>query len=403
MRTGFTLVMFALILYIVTVGAVFNNTQQTRLARVRDAQLSGYDASIRPKPDTTITDFAERVGRVPALRVAVLDYAELAEGYFELPEHKAGNYGVDFGHRGGLPVTMTLRETVTFAPANFLDSTTDRLDVRLPQYASDRDVWGALKSDPSLAVLPSFYAGSDEHVQRPRLMPGDTLLLRDPASGNVVRKTVAGLLAPSDSVGPPALSGIVLGAGAQGDFPELRLSRLYLVHLSRGADPKIAERGLNQAFAGAGAESVLVDQLLSQTQQAMMTVIRLVQLFLALGLIVGVAGLGVISARAVHERYHDIGTLRAIGFERGAVGWQFVIESSLVALLGITIGIGTGVLGGYTLFRFVLELPDTRAVFPWAEMILPGLGAWVATLLFTLGPARHATRVLPVEALRYSG
>jgi ABC-type antimicrobial peptide transport system permease subunit len=49
------------------------------------------------------------------------------------------------------------------------------------------------------------------------------------------------------------------------------------------------------------------------------TINRLIQGFMGLGLIVGVAALGVISARAVVERRQQIGVLRAIGFRRGMV------------------------------------------------------------------------------------
>ena len=57
-----------------------------------------------------------------------------------------------------------------------------------------------------------------------------------------------------------------------------------------------------------------------------------------LGLVVGVAALGVISARAVVERRQQIGVLRAIGFRRGMVQAVFLIESSFIALTSIVVG-----------------------------------------------------------------
>ena len=62
--------------------------------------------------------------------------------------------------------------------------------------------------------------------------------------------------------------------------------------------------------------------------------------FLTVGLVVGVAALGVISTRAVVERRQQIGMLRALGFQREMVSWIFLIESSFVALLGIGLGAG---------------------------------------------------------------
>lgn len=54
---------------------------------------------------------------------------------------------------------------------------------------------------------------------------------------------------------------------------------------------------------------------------------RLIQGFMGLGLIVGVAALGVISARSVVERRQQIGMLRAIGFRRSMVRDAFLLES----------------------------------------------------------------------------
>jgi len=116
-----------------------------------------------------------------------------------------------------------------------------------------------------------------------------------------------------------------------------------------------------------------------------------------------VAGLAVISARAVHERRREIGALRALGFKKGMVGWQFVIETSFIALIGIVLGIAVGTLGGYNLFSVTIEDPDARFVFPWTQMLVLGLSVWAASLLFTIVPAVRASRIPAVEALRYEG
>ena len=66
--------------------------------------------------------------------------------------------------------------------------------------------------------------------------------------------------------------------------------------------------------------------------------------FMSLGLVVGIAALGVVSARAVVERRHQIGVLRAIGYSRGMVQLSFLLESSFIALLGIGLGLVLGLL-----------------------------------------------------------
>ena len=67
----------------------------------------------------------------------------------------------------------------------------------------------------------------------------------------------------------------------------------------------------------------------------------------ALGLLVGIAGLGVVMVRAVRERRRNIGVLRALGFQAGTVQRAFLTESSLVALEGILFGSALGLVTAY--------------------------------------------------------
>ena len=62
---------------------------------------------------------------------------------------------------------------------------------------------------------------------------------------------------------------------------------------------------------------------------------------------VGVAALGVISARAVVERRQQIGVLRSIGFRRRMVQVTFLLESSFVALTAIVVGTVLGLVIAY--------------------------------------------------------
>jgi putative ABC transport system permease protein len=123
--------------------------------------------------------------------------------------------------------------------------------------------------------------------------------------------------------------------------------------------------------------------------------------FLGLGLIVGVAALGVISARSVVERRHEIGVMRAIGFERERVQASFLIESCMVAVVGIVVGTLLGLGIAFNIIR------DTKSQASW-ENLVPWLGLGIvfaiviaAALLTAYLPARQASRVFPAEALRY--
>ena len=91
-----------------------------------------------------------------------------------------------------------------------------------------------------------------------------------------------------------------------------------------------------------GIETLDVKESIAAAQSSQKALFNLLIGYMALGLFVGIAALGVISARAVVERRHGIGVLRAIGFTRGMVQLSFLAESSFIAILGIGLGLGFG-------------------------------------------------------------
>ena len=125
---------------------------------------------------------------------------------------------------------------------------------------------------------------------------------------------------------------------------------------------------------------------------------------MALGLIVGVAALGVISARAVVERRQQIGVLRAIGFRRGMVQSALLLESSFIALTAIVVGTALGLLLAANIVRDQQRQPswhDLTLHVPWLNLAIIFAAVYAVALIATLAPARRASRVRPAEALRY--
>jgi putative ABC transport system permease protein len=131
---------------------------------------------------------------------------------------------------------------------------------------------------------------------------------------------------------------------------------------------------------------------------------RLIQGFLGLGLVVGVAALGVVSARSVVERRQHIGVLRAIGFQRSMVRWTFVLEAMLVAVSAIAIGTVLALALAYNVIRDSQSQPgnDNLAfAVPWLNLLVVFATVLGAALVSAWMPARKASRIQPAEALRY--
>jgi len=142
-----------------------------------------------------------------------------------------------------------------------------------------------------------------------------------------------------------------------------------------------------------------IQAVINSILETTMGVFNLLQAYLALGLIVGIAGLGVITMRNVVERRQETGALRAIGFRKSMVLRSFLFELSFIALTGIALGNVLGIALSYDIY---LRFFATQAAFivPWARLAILGGIAFVGSVLATASPAVRAARMPPAQALR---
>ena len=69
-------------------------------------------------------------------------------------------------------------------------------------------------------------------------------------------------------------------------------------------------------FVDYGMQVYVIEEEVIEIQSLIFAIFSIFKAFLALGLIVGIAGLGVVTMRSVSERQHQTGVLRALGFEK---------------------------------------------------------------------------------------
>ena len=117
----------------------------------------------------------------------------------------------------------------------------------------------------------------------------------------------------------------------------------------------------------------------------------------AIGLLVGGVGVVAIMMISVTERTREIGVRKALGATRRLILWQFLVEASTLTTIGAIVGLLVG--GGITwLIRSFT--PIEASTPPIAIFAALGSSA-LAGVLFGMLPAFRASRLDPVEALRY--
>ena len=115
------------------------------------------------------------------------------------------------------------------------------------------------------------------------------------------------------------------------------------------------------------------------------------------GLLVGGVGVIGIMLISVTERTREIGIRKAVGATRREILWQFLLEASLLTVAGAV----AGMLAGWTLATAVATWTPLPAAIPiWAVVASLGMAA-VSGMLFGLIPAFRASRMDPVNALRF--
>ncbi|MCO6412547.1 MAG: ABC transporter permease [Thiogranum sp.] len=117
----------------------------------------------------------------------------------------------------------------------------------------------------------------------------------------------------------------------------------------------------------------------------------------SVSLLVGGIGIMNIMLVSVTERTREIGIRMALGARRRDILWQFLLEALVLSTAGGVLGILFGLGGALAVARFS-ELPVS--VTP-VSVLVAFLFAALVGVFFGLHPARKASRLRPIEALRY--
>jgi len=118
----------------------------------------------------------------------------------------------------------------------------------------------------------------------------------------------------------------------------------------------------------------------------------------SISLLVGGIGIMNIMLVSVTERTREIGLRKAVGARRRDILWQFLVEAMMLSLVGGLMGIGLGAAGAQIVSALI---DDFRAVVTVQSVLLATTFSAAVGLFFGIYPARQASLLNPIDALRY--
>ena len=403
-RTGLTLAMFALVIFTLTIMSVLTQTFGTQFAETR-IMTGGWDIEGEVNLTTPIDDIR---GKIEETETIQLSQFEAIGGYTGIPvqvrELEAKNQqwnGVRF----------------IAADDGYLASSTYDLKQIADGFGSTREaVFQAMRDDPSLVVVGGSMLDDTQGQQGEAIarvfnevsyddesMSPIDIEVRERTTRTVVQLTVIGVVDRiQDSGFGLGIVGSKTAIQEVAPFPiPITTYRFRVVDLDQSKD--IAQN-IERSFLANGMETVVLEDFIDEQFAVGRSIFRLFTGFMALGLFVGIAALGVVSTRAVVERRQQIGMLRALGYRRSMIQLSFLLESSFIALLGVVIGTVLGLILSYNAVADIRSdegIDTITFAIPWAQtLIILGL-TYFFSLLATYIPARQASRIYPAEALRY--
>jgi putative ABC transport system permease protein len=279
----------------------------------------------------------------------------------------------------------------------------------------------------SFAVGRPFEQGAREAVVNPQaarlfdenVSVGDRVTV-ELASGESVEVTVVGILEDSTGQGPFA------GFGSQPQvyvptdpFYETRVAspatgdrqRVYPTLTVTAEDPRTVEATQDRvrsylqdesdaaALVPGGYEFAVQtnEDLLNQVRELLDTLTAFITGIAVISLVVGSLGIANVMLVSVTERTKEIGIMKAVGAQNRDVLQLFLVEATILGVLGAALGIPVGILGAWVATRYA-DLPLVLAT-EWIPIAI-GVGI-VVGIVAGLYPAWNAARVDPIDALRY--
>jgi len=397
-RTGMTVAMFALILFMVTLISMVQGLQASSLNTFVRQQSGGYDVIAYTTSYGEIPNFRQMLQQNFSDHLFLGGWSGVSSASV-LPakvQSVGGNRSYDYTLWG---VDNFLLRSNGYGFTSFLPSYVNESTGLREALTTRESVWLSLRYNHTLAIVDRSAAGPNQFVpdeSRLRVVPGDRIRAFD-AAGHAVDLTIVGVLEQALQF----TSGVFVDQDVvRAVFPAQERYTAYFFQMDPTADVGAFRADLERVFFPYGLQTIDIREEIGRAFDASQQVLTLMEAYLGIGLLVGIAGLAVITLRAVVERRTQIGALRAIGFTRRMVLSVFLLEIALIAVLGVGIGVALGIVFAYKVYLVYFADIIVFSI-PWDRLLLIVGVASIAAIASTAQPAIRASRIPPAEALRY--
>ncbi len=374
-RTGMTVAMYALVVFILTFITTLSHLIHQDVGRATSAVSGGYSVLVDSRSGNPLRPAT--LSQLPGVKAVAPLYPTTAE------------YSVGSVVRQPWPTTAFGADFVANGPPELEDR---------GAYPTDDAAWRAVLNDPSLAIVDPVFLQTGGGPAAVVVAVGSVVRVTDPYSGRARRVTIAAISAADMYIENGAFLGL---AGARQLFGDRLVPTRTYLGLDPGIDPDAFAASLQGRFVENGAEADSIHALMDEAYAMTNRMFQLFEGYLAMGLLVGIAGLAVVMVRAVRERRRQIGTLRAIGFQPVGVGRTFAFEAGFVALEGTLLGVALALVTLYDIVSYSDAMGELHAfTVPATTLAILLVGTVAASLLATVAPAVSASRIKPAVALR---
>ena len=273
-----------------------------------------------------------------------------------------------------------------------------------PSVAPDqKGLWLAVLSDPSLAIVDASVA-QETYTSLGGLTQsglglgiGSFIDLRDPQRSMLHTEVrIVGVLDEDASL---LMSGVLLREDSTVSLLN-STNPMVWVDVKNDQNPLVIAESLQGELGADGATVLVVEELFDQIRIVLVSLLGLVRAFLAIGLLVGIIGLAVVTNRSLKQRNMQIGVMRAIGFQPREVFMTFGLEVLWTSGVGVISGGIVGFLLHWVLHKMVVATDGGAFVVPLLEFIMIPLFAVFFSLLATAPSLLRSTQFPPHSVMR---